>query len=268
MRSRRGVTLVEMLVALTLPGAVAGGIQGAARSHPDSFSRIADSRAAEVASLLGGGDECSAQDQQALVVFASAFRFGFEAGCVGGRSSEQLAASTREYYSLGGQVIEMPGKVPATDTVNYYFQADRSTPRTDDFVLMRKIGMRRPEAVLRNVLAYPGRPFFQYYYRKADEAGQRRTHPVPAKWLPLEHAAVRHGSPADTGASARIDTLRAVEVNYSLTNGRTGVAEKIQPVSKIVVLSTLTRKKSRPCEDEPLFSQASYRRATGCSPEW
>jgi hypothetical protein len=229
MRSQRGMTLVEMLVAMTAPAAVVGGIQGLPRSQSDSFENAADLIAMAVADRLECPASGNSRDQQALVVHASAFRFSFEADCLERGSTDQVASyrsggAETAYFPVSGQTIAPAPTETDTDTATFFFQADPVTPRTDDFVLMRQISGRRPEAMLRNVLAYPGRPFFQYYYRKTGEAGTT-THPVPASWLPLQHPTMKHGSAADTGMTARIDTLRAVEVNYTITNGRTGTAE-------------------------------------------
>jgi prepilin-type N-terminal cleavage/methylation domain-containing protein len=259
MRSQRGMTLVEMLVAMTVPAAVVGGIQGLPRSQSDSFENAADL----IAMAMADRPECPAsgnsRDQQALVIHASAFRFSFEADCLEKGSTDQVTSyrsggAETAYFPVSGQTIAPPPTETDTDTATFFFQADPVTPRTDDFVLMRQISGRQPEAMLRNVLAYPGRPFFQYYYR---ETGDASAQPVPASWLPLQHPTVKHGSAADTGTAARIDTLLAVDVNYSITNGRTGTAEQTQLVSKIIVFSTLSRKKSRLCDEEPFFSQAS-----------
>jgi hypothetical protein len=64
-----------------------------------------------------------------------------------------------------------------------------------------------------------------------------------------------HGSAGDTAVAARIDSLRAVELSYSVTNGRTGTEERIRQISTIIPLPNLTAKKLQTCGHDPLFSQ-------------
>jgi hypothetical protein len=268
--------LSGMLVAVTAAGRLES------QSAPVSLARNPE----EIAARWVDQETCSAvtngSDQQPLVVYVSAFRFGYEASCGSGETGDLLASTPASnapatFAGAGNDDLWPTEAIPTdlgADTVSYFFQADRTTPRTDDFVLMRQVSGRRAEPVIRNVLPYPGRPFFQYYYRKTD-GGRRSTLPAPTSWLPLQHAAVKHGTPADTGAAARIDTLLAVEVNYSITNGRTGAAERVERIDTVMAFASLgLKKRTRPCDgSEPLFSQASYvadRAVTerSCSADW
>ena len=272
MRSQRGMTLLGVLVAGVVPAVALAGAASTLESQSAGFVGIPE---AVVAQLTRFG-ECEATAKatagKPLLVYASSFRFGFETPCAPGSSINRLASSEAgeprpTYISAAGQTVVWPPRPgtarPAADTVSYFFQTDRATPRTDDFVLMRQLGSARPEPLVRNVLAYPGRPFFQYYYIKSADAGHTNSLPVPANWLPLQHTTVKHGSAADTGLAARIDMFRAVEMNYRITNGRTGAGERVQQVSTVIVLSTSgAKKKPRPCEKEPTFMQVSLSERT------
>src|SRR5262249_2629238 len=122
----------------------------------------------------------------------------------------------------------------------------------------RQLNTQRPEIVVRNVLTFPGEPFFRYYYRSMQQGTQQ----VPGSWLPLWHLRMEHGAVADTGTASRIDRLNAIVLNYNVSNGRTGADERIRPVSTIIPLTSLTTKHPNPCGYDPLFSRASYSERT------
>lgn len=271
MRSERGTTLVGVLVALTMPAIVFSWPQDISQVPVRNFRRSLN----EAPFQLAGRNGCpltadarvNTSAKLPLAVYAAASSFGFEVDCTLPTSSDQLAI----YQQYPGAFLERPSSFypamtgpddgmasTAADTITFFFEADTTTPRADDFVLMRQQNTEQPVPVLRNVLTYPGRPFFQYYYRKPLEDGRRSTQPVPSSWLPLRHIAEGHGTAADTGVAARIDTLRAVEMNYRLTNGQTGPQERIiDSVSTVIPLFSLSPKQSPFCERTPLFSQAS-----------
>lgn len=252
MRSQRGMTLVEMLVLMATPAAALGGGRQTSPLQPASIFQLGT---ADNSMHLASGQACTVgiddATKQPPVIVASPSRFGFEAECVSDAPTDKLA-SYIPFVSAPTDSADI-----AADTAVFFFQPDLATARTDDYVLMRQMNRERPTALQHNVLAYPGRPFFQYYYRKLIEGGKLSTQPVPNSWLPLRHGAVKHGTPADTGSAARVDTLRAVEVSYTVSNGRAGADERVRRVSTIVPLATLSRKRSHDCEREPFASQVS-----------
>lgn len=277
MRPQRGATLVEMLVAMAMPVLAVGGANAAPRVSAAAISEsnveqvIAQALAVRPGCTITSISSTGPLETQPLAVYASAFSFSFVTECLApsGGSHDQLASSP--YTSNGAYSMQLAawhgtssypaspdnGSPPATsDTITFFFQPDQATARTDDFVLMRQLNTQRPEVVVRNVLTFPGQPFFRYYYRPADRSVD--THQVPGSWLPLRHLRMEHGAVADTGTAARIDLLRALEVNYSITNGRTGAEERIRSVNNIIPLSSLEPKHARPCGYDPLFSQASF----------
>lgn len=271
MRSQRGATLVEMLVAMAMPALIAGGANGAARIPTSNTDGTIDQIIARAMAARPGCTVTTASmsESQPSAVYASTFSFSFVTECLSASptprdrfaSSPYTAAGTLPVWtaawggSTGGSTVASPANV--VDTVTFFFQPDNATPRTDDFVFMRQLNTQRPEVVVRNVLTYPGRPFFQYWYRTLADKGRTATLPVPGSWLPLWHLHLEHGAVADTGTAARIDMLRAIEVNYRVTNGKTGVDERARPVVTIIPLASLTAKHRPPCGYDPLFTQAS-----------
>jgi hypothetical protein len=280
MRSQRGATLVEMLVAMAMPALVAGGANGAVRTPIATAAGTVEQVIAQALTVRPGCAVTSISssgpsETQPLAVYASAFSFSFVTECLAPSTGPHDQLASNSYASNGGYSVRLAawhgtssylaspysgGSVATSDTITFFFQPDQATARTDDFLLMRQLNTQRPEVVVRNVLTFPGQPFFRYYYRMADR--HQDTHQVPGSWLPLWHLRMEHGAVADTGTAARIDLLRAIEVNYSVTNGRTGADERVKSVNTIIPLSSLVPKHPRPCGYDPLFSQASFSQGT------
>ncbi len=253
MRSTRGVALVELLAIMAVPSAVAfGSSLDTTRTPVSRFST--DPAPSWVAAAMRGLEGCAdfmADNKQPMVVYASASTFSFETDCLADDSDDKLVRY------MGPNASE--DVVATPDTITFSFQPDPTTARPDDFVMMRRVNGRRPEAIVRNVLPYPGQPFFQYFYRGAQEnaLSSRGTALVPNNWLPLQHPATKHGTAADSGAASRIDALVALEMNYTVTNGRTGRAQRTEHVHNIVAFASLNRNKKRLCEEDQLLRQAS-----------
>jgi hypothetical protein len=76
---------------------------------------------------------------------------------------------------------------------------------------------------------------------------------VPAGDLPLRHTSTFHRVSADTAASARTDSVRAVEVTFRSTNGLTGVNERIVAASRMIALPNAGFELLRTCGDEPIL---------------
>jgi hypothetical protein len=62
-----------------------------------------------------------------------------------------------------------------------------------------------------------------------------------------------HGSVADTGAAALIDSVRGVRVNFTATNGLTGADERLRSISKLIRMPNAGLKVKRSCGDEPIL---------------
>jgi hypothetical protein len=150
--------------------------------------------------------------------------------------------------------------------VTYYFVADASTARTDDYVLMRQVNNSAPDAVARNLLAYPGHAFFEWL--RTDTLGNlvqvSATASAPYPALPWRHQAPIHGSLADTTKmGAYIDSIRAVRVYVKATNGQTGTAEILRSMTTTVRIPNAGLTKQRSCGDAPIFGKTVTATNTG-----
>jgi prepilin-type N-terminal cleavage/methylation domain-containing protein len=135
------------------------------------------------------------------------------------------------------------------ETLVFYFRPDSSTPgEPNDFVLMHRANAMPAELVAKNLFAYPGRPFFQYFVH-------RQTLAVPPAArdslvlagaagsgivLPIQHSVAVHGSAADSANdpsnSYIADSVKAVRINIRVSNGLTGVEQRLRDVSTVVSL--------------------------------
>jgi hypothetical protein len=115
----------------------------------------------------------------------------------------------------------------------FYFQADASTTRTDDYILYQQVNGGTPQIVARNILAHPsGKPFFEYFQRQTISTGDTLI-TEPTSNLPLKRTVVT-SSTTDTAGATRPDSIRAIRMNIRFTNGQTGTAERFRDVQTMV----------------------------------
>lgn len=141
----------------------------------------------------------------------------------------------------------------AAETIMFWFRRDSSTARTDDFVLWRRINNLPPEVVSTNLLRSGTEPFFRYF-RHFNNATTQWMDTVPRAQLPLRHSRPIHLAINDTGALARIDSIRAVRVSFTVTNGRSAADEQRRAISRLIRLPNVGLVNSRTCGDSPIFT--------------
>ncbi len=151
------------------------------------------------------------------------------------------------YTAMGGT-----GNSPA-ETIIFFFDLDSSTTRNDDYALFRQVNSDAAELVARNLLQTPSLPFFEYFWERRPLSAAAFVQQVPAGSLPLSHSVPVHGSSADTGAFALVDSVRAVQVNFTATNGQIGAAERLRAVTRLIRLPNAGMAVRRTCGDEPIL---------------
>lgn len=103
------------------------------------------------------------------------------------------------------------GILGGAETISYYLVKDSTTAISTEYILWRRVNNATPHVIARGIQYAPGDTVFQYFsVTPADTLA-----PVPMASLPLYHWAKAHNSPADTGAYARIDSIRAVRVTMN-----------------------------------------------------
>jgi prepilin-type N-terminal cleavage/methylation domain-containing protein len=291
MLNRRGMTLIEMLVALTVFSIVMAGALG----FMNRQSRAFDKSAVDMGMLqnLSFAGELMQQEfrlaganvpfKEPAVVYAGANSFVFNADYASNTDSmyavyfnpglpagqvSSLTASQRfalsgtspafsypdsNYYADGSTSITSPA-----ETITWFFQLDASTTDANDYVLLRQVNDATPEVVIRNVYQTTGRNFFRYYYRRIPVSGTTSSSldTVPTSWMPVKHNLAIHGSPGDTSTNARVDSLALIEVNLTVTNGQTGTALRSRGINFMVPMPNVQTKRVTTCGDAPLFGQS------------
>jgi hypothetical protein len=155
------------------------------------------------------------------------------------------------------------------ETIVLYFRPDSTT--TDDvtdFMLLQRVNARPPEMVARNLLPYPGRPFFEYFVHP-------RTLPVPPATrdslvqanlagsgvaLPIRHLASIHGSATDSvgdpSNSYLADSVKAVRINIRVSNGLLGANRRVRDFSTITSMPNNGLVQVKTCGTSPLLAGA------------
>jgi Tfp pilus assembly protein PilV len=278
LRSRSGMTLVEVMVSLLIGLMVLQVALGMLGQQGRAFSRgttamnaLQNGRYAVNAlekdvRTLGAG----VADRQPALVYAGPDVLAFNADYATGDANdtdavyvdesappEQLQAAT----PAGRFVIPMTGfgypdssyyrgdsNSPA-ETLTFFFEPDATTPRPDDFALWRQVNGAAPAVVARSLLQTPGTTFFDYQVVRVPQTGPTQITSMGGG--PLWHAAPLHGSPQDTGWAARVDSVRAVLVRFTVTNGLTGVEEQRREVERTVRMPNAGMATRKVCGDTP-----------------
>ena len=280
LRNRHGMTLLEIMIAMTVFMIVLAGVVKAIGSQSQGFRKGGDELGI-LQNLRYGIDQveqdlrltgANVATRQPMVVYAGTTAFAFNGDLVSNVVGD-ISAVYVDPDAPNGEVqawplagaTPIPGSSPsftypkmdypnsAAETVMFWFEADTETSRADDYVLMRRVNARPAERLMRNILLPAAGTFFKYYYHYTPPAGNETLDSVPTAWYPLSHSAGPHGSLPDTGTLARIDLVRAVEMRYRATNGKSGTEERIRAASALLVMPNSGMKKLTTCGDTPIF---------------
>ncbi|MGH7648902.1 MAG: prepilin-type N-terminal cleavage/methylation domain-containing protein [Gemmatimonadaceae bacterium] len=281
-RTRRGVTLVELLVALVVFGVVTA-VAMTFLNTQSSAVRVGSDRMGSMQNLqfgLGMLDQqlrtagADVPDKQPYLVYAGSNVIVINADYESNVSGDPYAVYVNTDAPNGTvtamkmtQQITIPNTVFVYPKVNYttagvnspaetiifYFALDTTTTRTDDYALYRQVNNDPAEIVSHNILATSGKPFFQYTRAVTDESGQVTIASVPSTSLPLAHTVNVHGDAADTGAASIIDSIRAVTITMTVTDGNTGAKEHLRQLSRLVTIPNAGLPVRQTCGDEPIL---------------
>lgn len=282
--ARGGMTLIEMIVALTIFSFIMAGALSMLRSESKRF-QLGGERAAmyqngrfamnEMEKDLRTSGAGAPDIQPQLVYIADSvivFNANYWTNTPGdveavyyvssAPDSAVAAMRTTGKITIPFTAIQYPdtnylvgGLNSAAETIIFWFGRDSSTTRTDDFVLWRRINNLPPEVVSTNLLRTTGEPFFRYF-RLTATATTQSLDTVPQASLPWRHTRPIHLAANDTGTASRIDSVRAVRVSFSVTNGRTGDDEQLRSISRLIRLPNVGLANTKTCGDEPIFSSS------------
>jgi type II secretory pathway pseudopilin PulG len=278
LRSRSGMTLIEVLIALLVGLMVLQTALTFFSQQGQAFSRGA--RAMEA--LQNGRYALNALekdvrtvgtgvvDRQPGLVYAGPDALAFNADYASADRNdteavyvdEDVPVGQREAVTRGGRFMipmtsfsypdsnyyDGDSNSPA-ETLSFFFQPDVTTPRGDDFALYRQVNGAPAAVVARNLLRTPQTPFFEYLVVRVPTTGPTQLMSVGGG--PLSHAAPLHGSPRDTGHFARVDSVRSVRVSFTVTNGETGPEEQRRAVQRTIRMPNAGVATRNVCGDSP-----------------
>lgn len=285
--SRRGFTIVELLIVMVIFGIIVTGALGFMAAQSKAFYRGADKLTA-LQNLRFSLDRLETDVQTAgtnlvpgqpwllylgtdVIAFNADYATniandigavfydpGAPTGAVSALQSPVTVYGTSfqagdTTYTQTGGTINSPG-----ETIQFYFAADTSTSRTDDYALYRRVNRAPPELVARNLLKQGSEPFFRYFWNQKDPGQPLQFDSVADTSLPWAHIAKDHGGVADTGVSAAMDQMRAVRVTVRATNGMTGPDERIADLSRVIVMRNAGIEKLQSCGDTPILGAVAF----------
>jgi prepilin-type N-terminal cleavage/methylation domain-containing protein len=284
LRDRRGMTLTELLVSLVLAGIILAPVFTFMRQQSDAYAmgtarmlltqnhRFAVSTLERDLRTAGSG--IPVPGVQPTLVYAGPDAIAFNADYATRDTTDlfavyvDTAAAPEEVDALvASRRITIPGSsfsYPDTsyssgsgnspaETIVFYFTPDATTPRTDDFVLMRQVNDRPAAVVARSILRTAGGPFFQYQEMITPDTAASYVNTIGANELPLAHTAKLHGVPerGDIMPASRIDQIRSVRVSFTVTNGATNARQQTRAVSRLVRLPNAGLAVSQTCGEIP-----------------
>lgn len=250
LRARRGFTIAEMLVAMTLMGVLLGISTQLFRKQSNAVSTQAGRLDAQQNSrfALSSLDRelrvagVGVVDAQPLIVEAGPLSITFNADLLA-RDTADLGAvyinpdadsasagvmkpsdklllpGTTNYYpdSMYYQNAAVPS---LAETISYWLSKDSTSTRSNEYILFRRVNGRDARVVARGIIYNSSDTIFQYF--KGDTTGALT--PIAGSKLPLVHTSAIHGAPADTGRSALTDSIRQVKVQLTSVfhDARTG----------------------------------------------
>ena len=287
-----GFTLIELMLAMVILSMVMGATVAVFRSQTRSFRlggermdlfqnmRYAVSTIDRVLRTAGAG----VANQQpmfiyggnSVVAFNSNYTHNLQDNCAvninpdapPGSFEVLPAASAYQLPNTGFMYPAMTYAATAclAETITFYLRPDSSTVDIgDDFVLMQRVNAMPAERVARNIMAFPGRPFFEFFVHP-----QTLVVPPAARdslviagtagsgiVLPIIHSVAVHGGPSDSAGdpsnSFLADSVKAVRLNFRVSNGLTGVDQRVRDISTTVSLPNNGLVQLKTCGSVPIL---------------
>lgn len=252
MPNRRGFTLLEMIVSMSVLGVVLGLTvpffrkemvtfrQHAGRLDAQQNARYGISSIDRELRIAGIG----VVDAQPLLVQAAANAITFNVDLVSNSitdvaaayydpdapPAEVIALSRARRITLPLSLFSYPdtdytqqgGAPSSAETISYWVAPDPAPQPgfQGTQVLYRRVNDGAPVIISQGLVLHPGEAVFRYF--KADTLGQPIE--IPASSLPIYHTAAIHNSLQDTLTSALTDSIRIVRVHlnavYADRNGK------------------------------------------------
>ncbi len=275
-RSEAGFSLIEMMIGLIVLSVIMGAAVSVMRSQSRNFARggnrmeltqnlrYAVSATERLVRTLGGGIGTN----QPMLVYAGNDVFTFN-GNYASRLPDGVAVYVNPDIPAGADLslttatpITIPNTSPAitypvanyfwggatqsrAETISIYFRPDSSTADATDFVMLQRINATRSELIARNIRAYPGRPFFEYWWDSTTVNGLTTYKQLAAARIPVRNLVIG-------GATALSDSIRTVRLNLVVTNGDLTADSTSRMVSTMIQIPNNGLAPISTCGDTPL----------------
>jgi hypothetical protein len=152
---------------------------------------------------------------------------------VGGATT--IPNSSPSYTYPSQTYLQANGAVSLAETKIFWLAPDSATSRTDDYILWERTNNGTAEYIARNILAYPGRPFFEYMFARRLSTGADTMIIASSSLLPMKRQwPVAGWTSTDTANGNRPDSVKAIRINIRVTNGKTGTDERTRDFSQMV----------------------------------
>jgi prepilin-type N-terminal cleavage/methylation domain-containing protein len=277
--TRRGFSLVELLIAIVVMAVVLAGtmnfFMGQSRTFRKATTDMVLLQNARFATDLLNEHFRSVGANltvgQPAVIYAAKNVFAFNAdyatniaGDIDAIYYEPKAPTSQTQALLKAQAFTIPQSSPSlsypggdwisgagvpspAEAITFWFAPDTETTRSDDYALLRQVNSSTPEVVVRNVLPDSTYPFFRYMYLKIDDVGAQSIDTIPGADLPKSY---------ETDTIVSKDRLRGVLISFMVTNGLADTAERTRPVSVIASLPNIGMRQLQTCGAKPLPTSA------------
>lgn len=280
-RSRSGMTLVELMIALTVFGVVISTtvtfMTRQNTAFQDSIRRLVALRNLRYAATTLAQDletlGTNVPDGQPSLVYADDDVIVFAADYATNIADDPFSvfydpdAPTGEVrapaagFSIPNSAVSfpdtayesVPGVRSPAEVIVFYLTPDTNTVRTDDYILVRQVNGATPSTVARHLLRAGTAPFFSYERIADDGAGGHALSTFPDSLLPIHHVSPVHLSPADTGRSALADSVRAVRVRLRAIRGGLGLDEGAVSLDRLIPLPNAGFGMLATCGSPPLL---------------
>jgi prepilin-type N-terminal cleavage/methylation domain-containing protein len=279
---RPGLSLIELIVALALFTIILTAALGFYRQQGIAFTK-GNERSAVMQNLRYALNTLEQEIrtagigvpfQQPVIVYAGENVLAFNADYASNLENDFFAVYSDRRFPAGAvsaltkaRRITIPttqfaypdtsyfagsGNSPA-ETIIFFFVPDSASERTDEFVLYRQVNDMAPDVVARGLLRTE-HPFFTYYVLDHGRSGAPLVE-VPNQFLPAAHTVAIHGSPADTGLVAGVDSARAVRVSFGAVHRARGETEAVRTVSRLIRLRNMGLDAPRTCGNRPILGR-------------
>ena len=295
--TRAGFSLVELLVTLVVLSLIMGTtvlffqsqnkafITGSEKMDTYQNARYAISQTERILRTMGSG----VTGQQPMLVFGGndvvAFNTDYTENdttnyrwavnfnpSINGQFTQAWAVTNaavipNSTYTYPAQTFTQANGSPSpAETKIYFFTPDTSTSRSDDYMLMEQTNYGTPEYIARNILAYPGRPFFEFFLARRLGSGADTMVVASGLQLPLKRLVLQSSfTSSDTADAVRPDSVREVRINIRVTNGKVGSTERTRDFSQIIQVPNNGLPSPNVCGRSP-FAPASFNAVPNLTP--